>query len=135
MTERPRESVQGQYVEPLPATARSTGEPPGPELTEGAPIDPATSVLESTADFAGCAGPGMVSSAGAIGTVSVDEQLGAAAASVTGALNEVMGAMRTLVATDEGHRYLGAQVDRAGALLEEVVGDLWSRVGGPERKR
>lgn len=134
MTER---SEGGHRVEDLPATARSTGEPPGPELTAGAPIDPATSATESTADDAGCAGPGPTAAGGGTGgrpEASIDEQLGAATASVTKAADDVIVALRTLVATDEGHQYVGAQVNRAGDTIETVLRDLWANVGGTRKK-
>jgi hypothetical protein len=140
MTERSGQFVQGRYVEDLPATMRSTGEPPGPELTAGAPIDPATPVTESTADFDGCAGPGTTGDTGgagpgASGTPPVEDQIGAASASVTRAVDDVIVAVRTLVGTEEGHRYMEARVDRAGATLASVLRDLQSRVDGTLKKK
>jgi len=144
MTERSGGFIGGRYVEQLPATMRSAGEPPGPELTTGAPIDPSTSATESTADFAGCAGPGMStgggeSSGGSTGegtsTSPIEEQLGAASASVTKAVDDVIGAVRTLVGTDEGHRYIETQVNRAGETLSSVLRDLQGRVDGAVKKK
>ena len=139
----------GRYVENLPATMASTGESPGLELTGGAPIDPSTSATEFTADYAACAGPGTTAgggasggeggseSAGAGGTAgsAVDDQLGAAAASVTKAVDDVIGAVRTLVGTEEGHRYLETQVNRAGETLSSVLRDLQARVDGTLKKQ
>lgn len=134
----------GRYVEELPATMRSTGEPPGPELTAGAPIDSSTPTTESTADYGNCAGPGTTageggSSSGPSGTETpetpIEEQLGAASASVTKAVDEVIGAVRTLVGTEEGHRYIETQVNRAGETLSSVLRDLQARVDGTLKKK
>ena len=134
MTEKSGGYVGGRYVEDLPATMRSTGTPPGPELTEGAPIDPSTSATESTAETAGCAGPG--TSAGGSGPeVPVEERLGAASASVTKAVDDVIGAVRSLVGTEEGHQYMEAQVNRAGETLSSVLRDLQTRVGSSLKKK
>src|SRR5674476_393138 len=109
MTDKSGGFMGGRYVEDLPGTMRSTGEPPGRELTGGAPIDPSTSATESTSDFAGCAGPGAsagqeTSGAGPSGAstseVPIEERLGAASASVTKAVDEVIVAVRTLVGTE-----------------------------------
>jgi hypothetical protein len=138
MTERSG-FVKGRYVEDLPATLRSTGEPPGPELTGGAPIDPSTPATESTADFAGCAGPGTSAGGESAGAgepgAPVEEQLGAASASVTKAVDDVIVAVRTLVGTDEGHRYIEARVNRAGETLSSVLRDLQARVDGTLKKQ
>jgi hypothetical protein len=143
MNEKSEGFSQGRYVENLPATMRSTGEPPGPELTAGAPIDPSTSATESTADFAGCAGPG-TSAGGESGTgasgaeasgAPIEDQLGAASASVTKAVDDVIVAVRTLVGTDEGHRYIEAQVNRAGETLSGVLKDLQARVDSTIKKK
>jgi len=134
MTEKSGGFIEGRYVEDLPATMRSTGTPPGPELTEGAPIDPATPATASTADTAGCAGPGMSTGAGAP-EIPVDERIGAASASVTRAVDDVIGAVRTLVGTEEGHQYMEAQVNRAGETLSSVLRDLQNRVGSTLKKK
>jgi len=134
MTDKTEGFVGGRYVEQLPATMRSTGEPPGPELTGGAPIDPSTSATESTADPAGCAGPGTSGGESEPGT-PIEEQLGAASASVTKAVDDVIGAVRTLVGTEDGHRYIETQVNRAGETLSSVLRDLQSRVDGTLKKK
>lgn len=134
MTEKSGGFSQDRYVEELPATMRSTGEPPGPELTAGAPIDPSTPATESTADSAGCAGPGS-SAGGGEAETPIEEQLGAASASVTKAVDDVIGAVRTLVGTDEGHRYIEAKVNRAGETLSSVLKDLQARVDGSLKKK
>ena len=132
MTEKMGGFVQGRYVEDLPATMRSTGEP-GP-ATAGAPIDPSTSATASTADYGGCAGPG--TSAGGGGTeVPVEERLGAASASVAKAVDDVVGAVRTLVGTEEGHQYMEAKVNSAGETLSSVLRDLQARVGNSLKKK
>lgn len=139
MTERSGEFVQGRYVENLPATMRSTGEPPGRELTAGAPIDPSTSATDFTADFAECAGPGTSTGEGASGTdtseIPIEERLGAATASVTKAADDVIVAVRTLVGTEEGHRYIEGQVNRAGETLSSVLRDLVARVDANVKKK
>lgn len=110
---------------------RSEGEPPGPELTEGAPIDAATPARDSTVDGAGCAGPG-IGAGSAAGPV--EERLGAASVSVTRALDDVFVAVRTLVGTEEGHRFIGAQVDRAGETIASLIRDFQGWTSGPPRK-
>lgn len=145
MTEQSGDPGHGRYVENLPATMRSTGEPPGPELTAGAPIDPSTSATAFTADDAACAGPGTTSGTGEAGSgtggpetagaLPVQEQIGAASASVTKAVDDVIVAVRSLVGTEEGHRYLEGQVNRAGESLASVLRELQSRVDANLRKR
>ena len=138
MTEKSGTFVGGRYVENLPATMRSSGDPPGPELTEGAPIDPSTSASAFTADAAACAGPGTTAGEGAgetAGAPPIQEQLGAASASVTKAVDDVIVAVRSLVGTEEGHRYLEGQVNRAGETLSSVLRDLQSRVDASLKKR
>lgn len=144
MTEKNGGFEQGRYVEDLPATMRSTGEPPGPELTAGAPIDPSTSATASTADFAGYAGPGTSTGEGASGTGSagagtsetpIGEQLGTASASVAKAIDDVVGAVRTLVGTEEGHQFMEAKVNSAGETLSSVLRDLQARVGNGLKKK
>lgn len=139
MTEKPEGSGGGRYVENLPATMRSDGEPPGPELTGGAPIDPATSPTDFTADYAACAGPGTGAGGDTAGTgtaeVPIEDQLGAASASVTKAVDDVIVAVRTLVGTDEGHRYIEAKVNRAGDILSSVLRDLQGRVDETVKRR
>jgi hypothetical protein len=134
MTEKSGGFVGGRYVEDLPATLRSTGEPPGPELTAGAPIDPSTAATASTADTAGCAGPGMTTGEGTP-EIPVDERLGAASASVAKAVDDVVGAVRTLVGTEEGHQYMEAKVNSAGETLSSVLRDLQARVGSSLKKK
>ena len=137
MTEKNGGFVKGRYVEDLPATMRSTGEPPGPELTAGAPIDPSTPATESTADSAGCEGPGSSGDepgAGASET-PIEERLGVASASVTKAVDDVIGAVRTLVGTEEGHRYLETRVERTGEALMGVLRELQGRVDSTIKKK
>lgn len=144
MTEKSGVFVEGRYVENLPATLRSTGEPPGPELTAGAPIDPSTSATAFTADDAACAGPGTTAGTGEAGSgpgaetagaPPIQDQIGAASASVTKAVDDVIVAVRSLVGTEEGHRYLEGQVNRAGEALSSVLRDLQSRVDANLKKR
>ena len=139
MTEKNGGFVKGRYVEDLPATMRSTGEPPGPELTAGAPIDPSTSATASTADYAACAGPGTSTGGGAAGTgaseIPIEERLGAASASVTKAVDDVVVAVRTLVGTEEGHQFMEAKVNSAGETLSSVLRDLQARVGNSLKKK
>jgi hypothetical protein len=139
MTEKSDGFVGGRYVENLPGTMRSTGEPPGPELTEGAPVDPSTSDTEFTADYAECVGPGTSAGAETSGSetseVPIEERLGAVSESVTRAVDDVIVAVRTLVGTEEGHRYIEAQVNRAGETLSSVLRDLQGRVDGTLKKK
>ena len=138
MTERRGGFVKGRYVEDLPATLQSAGEPPGPELTAGAPIDPSTPATEATAGPGGCEEPGPATGdepgAGASET-PIEERLGAASASVTKAVDDVIGAVRTLVGTEEGHRYLEIRVERTGEALMGVLRELQGRVDGTIRKK
>ncbi|NLX50202.1 MAG: hypothetical protein GXY82_10125 [Methanospirillum sp.] len=66
---------------------------------------------------------------------AVEDRLGEAAASVTKAVDDVMGAVRTLVGTDEGHRYLEERVERTGEALKDVLKDLQERVQATIRKK
>ncbi len=137
MTEKKGGFVKGRYVEELPATVRSTDEPPGPELTAGAPIDPSTPATESTADSAGREGPRPSEDepgAGASET-PIEERLGVASASVTKAVDDVIGAVRTLVGTEEGHRYLETRVERTGEALMGVLRELQGRVDSTIKKK
>jgi hypothetical protein len=134
MTERTGGFVGGRYVEELPATVRSAGGTPGPELTAGAPVDPSTPATESTAETAGCAGPGPSAGEGP-SAVPVEERLGTASASVTKAVDDVIGAVRSLVGTEEGHQYMEAKVNRAGETLSSVLKDLQTRVGSTLKKK
>lgn len=134
MTEKTGGFVGGRYVEDLPATAGSDGKPPGPEMTEGAPVDPPRSATGSTADPAGSTGAGRTVG-GDAPEPPIEERLGAASASVTKAVDDVIGAVRTLVGTEEGHQYMETQVNRAGETLASVLRDLQARVGSTLKKK
>jgi hypothetical protein len=54
---------------------------------------------------------------------------------VTKAVDDVIVAVRSLVGTEEGHRYLEGQVNRAGEALATVLRDLQSRVDANLKKR
>lgn len=140
MTNNSGRFVQGRYVEGLPATARSSGGPPGPELTTGAAIDPSTPVTESTAETAGCAGQGTAggeeqAATGSGEASSVEEQLGQASEAVTRAVDDVVVAVRTLVGSEEGHRYLEARATSAGETLLSIVRDLGSRLDASLKRK
>lgn len=111
---------------------RSTGAEPGPELTGGAPIDPSTSPTASTADYAECGEQGEPAG-GRTRATPVDEQIGAATASVTKAVDDVIVTVRTLVGTEEGRRYIETQVHRAGDTLVGVLKDLGKQFEGPRK--
>ncbi len=135
MTEKIGGFVQGRYVEDLPATMRSTGEPPGPESDRRGPHRPVDLRHRIHGGLsAGARGRGRPPE-GAGSEVPVEERLGAASASVTKAVDDVVGAVRTLVGTEEGHQYMEAKVNSAGETLSSVLRDLQARVGSSLKKK
>ena len=72
---------------------------------------------------------------GARRRLPVEERLGAASASVAKAVDDVVGAVRTLVGTEEGHQYMEAKVNSAGETLSSVLRDLQARVGNSLKKK
>lgn len=112
MTESRGGFVKGRYVEDLAAS-------------------------ESTDDSTGVEGAGPSEDGPGAGAseTPIEERLGAASASVTKAVDDVVGAVRTLVGTEEGHRYLEARVERTGEALMGVLRELQERVDGTLKKK
>ena len=121
--------VDGRWVEGLPATMAATGEPPGQELTGGAPLGPETPATEETAgrqEQAGCddhQGPEDSTEGG-----TAPDLIAEASASVTKAVDDILRAAHHLIGTPEGHQYIESQVNRAGSALSDVLRDLTGRI-------
>ena len=112
MTESRGGFVKGRFVEDLAAT-ESAADSAGDEKARLTEEEPGAGASETP----------------------IEERLGAASSSVTKAVDEVIGAVRTLVGTEEGHRYLEARVERTGEALMGVLRELQGRVDGSLKKK
>jgi hypothetical protein len=137
MAEKCGQFVHGRWVEDLPATVAATGEPPGPELTEGAPVDPSTPPIAET--IGGKSGPGAEETRTEEQPGSTDraipDLLSEASTSVTRAVDDLVRAARALVATEEGHQFIESKIEQAGENLSDVIRDLSDRLDATLKRK
>ncbi len=120
--------VDGRWVEGLPATMAATGEPPGRDLTGGAPLGPETPATEETAGRQEQADCEDRESEGSTTGGAAPDLIAEASTSVTRAVDDVLRAAHHLLGTREGHQYIESQVNRAGSALSDVLRDLTGRI-------